>query len=244
MVAIFAASTKKIRPIIALTGRKVVKQIRGLSKVAKDVDDTDVADTDVVMEAINLGPLDALKGISPELKGAFNNAGQQVTDGLALGPRNLVNPDAVAYAKDRAAELVTDIDESTRDMLRTIIGDALEQNKNYNDIADLISDSNIFSEKRADLIADTEVRMAHGEGILAGQRRARDLGVNVKKEWQEDEDPCPECQENADAGPIDIDDEFPSGDDTVPAHPNCECACLTVVVHDDGEEDEEDDDSE
>lgn len=34
---------------------------------------------------------------------------------------------------------------------------------------------------------------------------------------------CPACQENADAGWIDEDETFPSGDDEPPAHPNCSC---------------------
>ena len=36
-------------------------------------------------------------------------------------------------------------------------------------------------------------------------------------------------EENAAAGPIDLDDEFPSGDDAPTAHPNCECALMPVV---------------
>ena len=35
---------------------------------------------------------------------------------------------------------------------------------------------------------------------------------------------CEDCQENADASPIGIDDTFPSGDSEPPAHPNCMCA--------------------
>lgn len=34
---------------------------------------------------------------------------------------------------------------------------------------------------------------------------------------------CDDCQSNADAGWIDEDDSFPSGDDDAPAHPNCDC---------------------
>jgi hypothetical protein len=35
---------------------------------------------------------------------------------------------------------------------------------------------------------------------------------------------CDLCEENADASPIGIDEEFPSGDTEPPAHPNCMCA--------------------
>jgi phosphohistidine phosphatase SixA len=38
---------------------------------------------------------------------------------------------------------------------------------------------------------------------------------------------CEVCQENADAGWIDMDEQFPSGDDEPPAHPNCGCELET-----------------
>lgn len=39
---------------------------------------------------------------------------------------------------------------------------------------------------------------------------------------------CEDCQENADASPIGIDETFPSGDSEPPAHPNCLCAIAPV----------------
>lgn len=39
---------------------------------------------------------------------------------------------------------------------------------------------------------------------------------------------CEDCQENADASPIGIDETFPSGDSEPPAHPNCLCALAPV----------------
>ena len=41
---------------------------------------------------------------------------------------------------------------------------------------------------------------------------------------------CEDCQENADAGWIDIDDEFPGGVDEPPQHPNCDCDIETRGV--------------
>jgi len=46
---------------------------------------------------------------------------------------------------------------------------------------------------------------------------------------------CEMCQENADAGWIDMDDTFPSGDDEPPAHPNCDC---DIETRDASEEEE------
>lgn len=41
---------------------------------------------------------------------------------------------------------------------------------------------------------------------------------------------CETCQENADEGWIDMDEQFPSGDDEPPAHPNCDCELETRDV--------------
>ncbi len=99
--------------------------------------------------------------------------------------------------------------------------------------------ADFFSEERATLIADTEVAMANGQGALAGYREAQAAGVKLKKIWVTDDDPCDECQENADAGAIDVDDEFPSGDDAEIAHPGCRCHTESVVEYDEHEDDDE-----
>lgn len=52
--------------------------------------------------------------------------------------------------------------------------------------------------------------------------RSRDRGN--EKSWDQGGDACPECQDNAGAGWIPFDEDFPSGDDSPPAHPNCDCA--------------------
>jgi hypothetical protein len=148
------------------------------------------------------------------------------------------NTRAAAYASGRSAELVKQIDESTRDMLRTKIAAGLEAGAMREDIIDEIMASDIFSEKRATLIADTEVAMANGQGALAGYKEAKAAGVKLKKIWVCDSDPCPICEENQDAGEIEIEAEFPSGDDAETAHVNCLCHTESVV--DDDEKDSDD----
>ena len=45
-----------------------------------------------------------------------------------------------------------------------------------------------------------------------------------EKSWDGDGEACEEiCQPNIDAGWIDIDDDFPSGDQQPTAHPRCDC---------------------
>ena len=173
---------------------------------------------------------------------------------------NQVNDEAVRIAKDRAAELVgkrvlddgTIIDNpnpqwaitnSTRDMIRDVIADELEQNIGRDAIIEGIEDAAAFSEDRATTIAITEIARANSQAALTTYQGARSIGVKVKKEWivAADEKVCDDCMENADAGPIDLDDDFPSGDDAPPGHPDCRCA-LSPVVEDDDDEGAQSDD--
>jgi hypothetical protein len=152
---------------------------------------------------------------------------------------NQVNDAAVAIARDRAAELVgKSIDEdgniidnpdaewaitdSTRDMIRDAIADGLADNIGRDDIISNIEDMTGFSENRAEMIAETEIARVNSLAALESYKGAASIGVKVKKEWLiASSDVCDECLDNADAGPIDLDDAFPSGDDAPPAHPEC-----------------------
>lgn len=147
-----------------------------------------------------------------------------------------INERAAAWAENQAAELVSQVDETTRDAIRDAVADGLAEGLTADEIADRIegiADSGglaAFSEERAALIANTEIANANSAGALAGYKEARDSGVNVLKEWLTDDDPCDVCQENADAGAIELDDVFPSGDDAPSAHPRCLCAVSPVVM--------------
>jgi hypothetical protein len=77
---------------------------------------------------------------------------------------NRVNERAVAYATERAAELVSvegdeNLIETTREMIRGVIADGLENNIGRDAIADAIMESQAFSDYRAGLIADTEISL-------------------------------------------------------------------------------------
>jgi hypothetical protein len=163
---------------------------------------------------------------------------------------NQVNDKAVAFARDRAAEMVGmkwdgdtlvenpnaewAITDATRDSLRDVIASGLEDNIGIDDIIDNIEALDGFSADRAEMIAEAEVRRANSQAALDGYTAARDdLGISMKKEWLLGENPCEICQANADQGPIDLDEPFESGDDAPPGHPWCECAVSPVVGEDD-----------
>jgi hypothetical protein len=167
-----------------------------------------------------------------------------------------INTEAVDYAASRAAEMVgkrydTDgnlidnpdadwaITDTARNVLRREIRDSLATDRDVDRLADHITDTGIFSDDRAEMIARTETNMAMNQGVLEAGRQARDAGLNVRKAWTLGPNPCELCQDAAAEGDIDLDDDFGSdAGDAPPLHPNCECSLDLVVANE--EEEEED----
>lgn len=161
---------------------------------------------------------------------------------------NQIDQRAADWAKERAAEMVgmrwqngqlvpsadakKRIDLSTRNMVRDTIYSGLQDGKRSTEIADDLEGAGKypFSEARAALIANSEIATAHSQGALESFYVARDNGVNTKKSWLVADAPCPICEENGDAGAIDLEDEFPSGDLCPQAHPHCLCVLLAEVI--------------
>lgn len=153
---------------------------------------------------------------------------------------NQINERAIEWAKERSAELVSfnadaeySLVSSTREAIRQVIVDGLTENIGTDEIAANLEASFGFSADRADLIARTEISTANSMGSLIGARGARDdLGLDTKKAWSTagddkvDEDIC---QTNEDEGPIPLDQDFQSGDESTPGHPNCRCAMVYEV---------------
>jgi hypothetical protein len=165
------------------------------------------------------------------------------------GITSLVHERAVEFAKERAAELIGmrydkqtgqlvenpnpkwAIEDSTRDMLRSSVAKALEEGPTVQDLRNEIIDSYAFSPERAEMIARTELAIAHSKGSVEGYKAAEGLGFHTMKEWLVSQDePEDECMDNADQGPIEMDEAFVSGDFEPPAHPNCKCAIMPYVV--------------
>ena len=111
-------------------------------------------------------------------------------------------PDAVAFAKERAGELITDITETTRERIQQAVVTGLEDGKNLSDIrAGIVEAAPDIAESRAEVIARTETGRA---SIQGGQDQAKALGVE-RKYWLPGE--CPLCEAAAasfpDGHPID-----------------------------------------
>jgi SPP1 gp7 family putative phage head morphogenesis protein len=158
------------------------------------------------------------------------------------------NAQAIAWAEDRAAELVGmkwsedaqawienpnpawSIDGTTRDSINRLVGEAEEKGWSNDELADAIQEETGFSDERAEMVARTETAFADVQGNLIGWKES---GVVEAKEWSVSQDEvCEDCL--ALQGVIvPLDESFDLGGEPVdgpPAHPNCRCDVLPVVI--------------
>jgi hypothetical protein len=203
-----------------------------------------------------------MSGVTNELTVAAVNAGKSVLTSMQIAGSSpmfdVVDDAGVTYAADRAAELVGmrvledgsvvpnpnpvyAITDSTREMLRGTVAQALEEGWSPQQLKTAVKENYAFSNVRALNIARTELSAAHGHGSLAA---AKASGVIQSKSWikgSEHSEPDV-CDDNADQGPIPLEDTFTSGDPCEPAHPACSCSVIYHVKPTDA--DDQDDDSE
>lgn len=121
---------------------------------------------------------------------------------------------------EKTARLLQDTSLSR---IGTRLADALAKGLSVRQTADLLT-SVLKDSQRALVVAQTEM----GRAMMAEQSDTyADNGVQ-QVEWLA-LDPCELCAENEAASPIDINEEFPSGDLFPPAHPNCYCDLVPVI---------------
>ena len=133
---------------------------------------------------------------------------------------------ATRYATRRGARLVTQMDKVTRKRLARTVSDAIKNKRGVDGLArDLRRTFSDMATNRSRTIARTETADALQQGMMD---RSKAMGVTGKK-WIPT-DPCIICQANAAVGAIPMKEPFPSGDQRVPAHPNCRCATAPVML--------------
>jgi len=138
---------------------------------------------------------------------------------------------AIDWADNYGAQLVTKMDDESKSRIAKIISDGIENKRGVDGIRrDLMAEFEDMSKTRAQMIAHTETGNALGQSFLD---RSKDMGVTGKR-WilgaGGKEGNCQDCIDNANAGVIPIDAIFPSGVETVLAHPNCTCAVAPVMI--------------
>jgi hypothetical protein len=171
--------------------------------------------------------------------GAGLEAGAKAqSDTLGIGVSfDLKNPRAVAYLEQHGAALVTKIDDTTREYIKTVVTNGVRDGQSYDEIAKSISDRyeefkvgkpQEHIDSRAHLVAVTEMGEAYEAGNQIVAQDLMDAGLDMEKFWQtsEDERVSDGCQENQDAGWIPIADPFPSGHMHPLRFPGCRCMAL------------------
>ena len=123
---------------------------------------------------------------------------------------------------DKAQITIDGVSNTKLDRIGTILSDALAQGVTPKQVSIMV-DQVVNDPAQALMIAQTEMSRAVVQAELA---QYQDSGVEMV-EWLV-ADPCPECQENLDASPISIDEDWPNGD--APVHPNCMCDIAPYIV--------------
>lgn len=133
---------------------------------------------------------------------------------------------AIDYARDHCAEMVTKMDTETKRRLAKVISDGISNKRGIPGLSrDIRADILDMKRYRSEMIARTETNDALSQAFVD---RSKALGVNGKEIVTHD--PCPICVGNEGAGVIGIDTAFPSGHQRPPFHPNCRCALAPVMI--------------
>ena len=147
----------------------------------------------------------------------------QTLGGLPIAYEGPPMEQAIKWAKDYAAKLVTKMDEETKTRLAQVVSDAIENKRGIPGLArEIRNEFADMTKYRSELIAKTETRNALWQG---SHERMVDMGVDGKQ-WYlgsgGNEGNCDECIANSEQGIIPVEDEFdtPEGD----IHPGCTCA--------------------
>ena len=181
------------------------------------------------------------------VEAAYAQAAERALSDLGISDKEMfdrINQDAVEFAQSRAAELIGKkwvagqlienpdarwaITETTREDIRQLVLKALTDGASVDELEQMIEDSSAFSEMRAEMVARTELGLAHVNGNIAAWERSE---VVSGYEWilGSEHEIADECDDNAGEF-VALGGVFPSGDAGPPLHPNCVCALLPRLI--------------
>lgn len=183
-----------------------------------------------------------LRGVSATHEAAFAEMlDAAYKRGEADGEKELrenVEPPRPRDMRRRAAERIAGIDETTLELLRTLIEQAIGENWAYTKLAAAIR--TMFREfgravpqrhlrDRAELIAVTEIGQAYIDGQVDQAERLAARGARLEKSWLTvgDDRVSDGCRENQEQGWIPFAQPFRSGHASPLRFPGCRCALQT-----------------
>ena len=136
---------------------------------------------------------------------------------------------AVDWAAKQSAQLVTEMDATTKARLARVIADGIENKRGVPGLArEIRSTFSDMTRYRSQLIARTETAGALSQASITNMQ---DMGI-TGKEWVTagDSDVSDECLANEAQGPIPVGDSFSGGVSGPPQHPNCRCAVSPAML--------------
>lgn len=177
---------------------------------------------ELIAEVMQLGMDDAVETRPLE---------ESVYSGIAF---DLNNPRARSYLKMFAADLVTRVNQTTKDHIRELLLEGAEERWSYDKLAQELSTHyrqfrvgkpQLHIRSRAHLIAITEIGQAYSQGNWIVGNALHERGTPMEKRWDTmgDDRVSDGCAENERAGWIPYDEEFPSGHDRPLRFPGCRC---------------------
>lgn len=134
---------------------------------------------------------------------------------------------AIDYAKKRGAQLVKGMEEETKRRLATVVSDGIKNKRGIDGLArDIRNTFEDMARDRSKTIARSETADALQQAFMD---TSEDMGVTGKESIPV-EPIDKDCLDNAAAGVIPIKDDFPSGHNRPPYHPNCKCAMAPSMI--------------
>jgi hypothetical protein len=229
--------------------RAAAAQIADLAGLAK----TQTKDEDLLDKILRQLRSQGIDAIVEEVQQVLARAAQN--GGLAaLAQINIddpvitrqVNQLAVEWAQKRAAEMVGKkwvggelvdnpdarwaITDTTRDLLRGDVAQAMEEGWSSQQLADKLEANYAFSEARAEAVARTEIANADAEGNFIAYQESGVVEGSESILGSEHGDQQDECDDNADAGVVPLGEPYPSGHLHAPYHTNCICDNMPVLI--------------
>lgn len=224
-----------IAKALRIEAKKIAKQLsKGYEQIMKASKKINALVDDVDADGVGLIVRDSIKG---SLVQTFKRAGLAAVAEVEVDAGDDITSHldeaALDFAKERGAELVTSVSRTTRDELRELTSDAVEEGLSPAAFARTIEDAVSFSDDRAMMIARTELAYSHVAGNLEGYKQS---GVVGGKRWIASQDACPLC-EDMDNEEVSLEESFDFDGEEIdgpPGHPNCRCD-VVAVLNEEGE---------
>lgn len=163
---------------------------------------------------------------APELIKGYGRLKRQAYNGgaeIAAGELEADTPDTTHFSP--TDEAPASLDATTSDRIHTALLRAFEEGLTATAAIALVGD--VFRARVADapVIAEYEISDAFHQGQTdAARAMSDDIGEDVEKRWDAEDDACDDCLDCADEEWVDIDFEYPAfGTDDPPGHPHCRC---------------------